>query len=110
RVKIEKWNECEQSQADDAFFGAQIIGELLQRDPQRQRRCQYRQEIKSPIRSRKQCKPPAHDGCSKGRMLWITEREVTGPGDQLRHIGVQVLAAFGDDTIKRPDQEIASES
>ena len=108
-MEIKKWNEREQRERDQAFFSAEVIRKELPGDPQRQRRCQYRQQIVGPVGDRKYCKPTANDDGGKRRMFGKAESKIARPGDQLGHVRMQILVALGDDAVKRPYQEITAQ-
>ncbi len=107
-MEIEERNEREQRDAEDPFFDVEIVGRQPPHDPQRQRRHQHRQEVIGPPGDRKHGEPQPHDRRGERRML-VAPGQMTRPVEQLGHVGMQALAAFGDGAVDRPQHQIGRE-
>ena len=105
RMEIEKRNERQQRQAENSFFDVEIIGRQPPDDPQRQRRHQHRQEVVGPRGDGKHAEPQPHDRSGERRML-VAPGEMPRPVEQLGHVGMQALAAFGDGAVDCPQHPI----
>ena len=106
-VKIIERHECQQHDAGDAFVWRQITRRKPPRDPQRDRRQQNGEAIIGPVFARKHAEPCAQQPSAERRMFRRAETDLARPRHELAHVGVDVLAALGDDGVERPDGEIA---
>jgi hypothetical protein len=108
-MEIEKRHQSEQGQPNGALFGIEKARRHEPGDPERKSRIRHGEQVVGPVRCRKDREPGPHDQHRQRRMLRVAPRQLTAEDELLGHVGVDVLAALGNDGVEGPGRDIAEE-
>jgi hypothetical protein len=106
REEIVEWNDAEQERHPRAFVAIEPFAGEHERQIKRETERDAGQQVVGPVGQRKEREPRRREPDQDRRMLGIAERPIAHQDHRLRHVGVQVVARFGDHRVKRPRQRI----
>ncbi len=106
RLEVQKRNERQQQPADGALVAVEQMTGDDPAHPHCDRGGHHREQVVGPVGQRKQREPPSHEPDRQRRMLGRAPGDLARPGDHLAHVEMDVLAAFCDDRVNRPDGAI----
>src|SRR5207302_5425861 len=94
--------------SNDAYFSIKKLLEQTPSNPQGHCCIGHTQQVKRPIRDRKERKPQPHNPRRQRRVLGVAERRSPCPTHQLRRIMIYVLTCLCEHAIDCPENHVAA--